>query len=288
VSYNITENVIGRIGLARTLGRPDFGNILGATNVNQVDFDPANNTTGSALGTITTKNPSLIPWTAKSLDLRLEYYSRAGGEISAGFYRKQIKNFFANRNFLATADFLESIGLSDEFVDFQVNAPGNITGIAHITGWEFNINQPLSSFLANGLAKPFRVFANTTLVQNKGPAEADFRGFTPLLINWGFHYNRYPIAFVGKWSYAGKKRVAAVAAGNLGAAGWNYQQERLRFDASLDWRLTRRYSAYITGRNIFNNRDRNESYAPGSPRYVHFAAEGEYGVNFQFGIKGTF
>lgn len=287
-SYNITENVIGRIGVARTLGRPDFGNILGATNVNQVDFDPASNTTGSSLGTITTKNPSLIPWTAKSLDLRLEYYSRAGGEISAGFYRKQIKNFFANRNFLATADFLESIGLSDEFVDFQVNAPGNITGIAHITGWEFNINQPLAALVAHNLAKPFRVFANTTLVRNQGPAEADFRGFTPVLINAGFHYNRHPIAFVGKWSYVGKKRVAAVGAGNLGAAGWNYQQERLRFDASLDWRLTRRYSAYITGRNIFNNRDRNESYAPGSPRYVHFAAEGEYGVNFQFGIKGSF
>ena len=41
-------------------------------------------------------------------------------------------------------------------------------------------------------------------------------------------------------------------------------------------------------RNVFNDRDQNYSYAIGSPRYVKFAAEGEYGVNFQFGVKGTF
>ena len=41
-------------------------------------------------------------------------------------------------------------------------------------------------------------------------------------------------------------------------------------------------------RNVFNDRDQNYAYAIGSPRYVKFASEGEYGVNFQFGIKGNF
>ena len=287
-TYNITPNVLGRLGVARTLGRPDFGNILGATNVNQIDFNPESNATGSALGTITTKNPALIPWTANSLDVRLEYYTPNGGELSTGFYRKQIKNFFATRNFLATADFLESIGLSDEFVDYQVNAPGNVNGIAHITGWEFNVSQPLSFFTRAAYARYFRVFANATLVQNKGPAEADFRGFTPKLINWGFTYNRNPIVFNGRWTLVGKKRVGTIGAGNIGAAGWNYQQERLRFDASIDYRLSRHYALYAAGRNLFNNRDSNEAYAIGSPRYVKFAAEGEYGVTFQVGVKGNF
>lgn len=287
-SYNITPNVISRLGVARTLGRPDFGNIIGATNVNQVDFNPDSNATGAALGRITTKNPALTPWTANSLDLRLEYYSPNGGELSTGFFRKQIKNFFATRNFIATADFLESIGLSEEFVDYEVNAPGNVNGIAHINGWEFNVSQPLSFFTRSAFAKPFRVFANATLVRSKGPAEADFRGFTPKLINWGFAYNKHPIAFNGRWTLVGKKRVATVAAGNLGVAGWNYQQERLRFDASIDYRLSRNYALYAAGRNIFNDRDSNESYALGTPRYVKFAAEGEYGVTFQIGVKGNF
>ena len=287
-TYSFTDNLQGRLGVARTLGRPDFGNILGATNVNQVDFTPDSSASGSALGTITTKNPSLIPWTANSGDVRLEYYTQGGGEISVGYYRKQIKNFFATRNFLATPEFLESIGLSDEFVDYQVNAPGNVNGIVHINGWEFNVSQPLSFFTRAAFARPFRVFANATLVRNKGPAEADFRGFSPKLINWGFAYNRNPISFNGRWTLVGKKRTATVAAGNIGAAGWTYQSERLRFDASMDVRLSRHYALYATGRNIFNDRDTVESYAIGSPRYVRYAAEGEYGITFQLGVKGTF
>lgn len=287
-TYNFTPNVLGRLGVARTLGRPDFANIMGATNVNQVDFTPDTSATGSALGTITTKNPSLKPWTANSLDLRLEYYSPNGGELSAGFFRKQIRNFFATRNFLATPEFLQTIGLGEEYADFQVNAPGNVDGIAHINGYEVNVSQPLSFFTRADLARYFRVFANATFVTNKGPAEADFRGFTPRLVNWGFTYNRRPLLLNARWTYVGKKRVGTIAAANIGAAGWNYQDERLRLDLSADYRLGPNYALYTAVRNVFNNRDANEAYAPGSPRYVKFAAEGEYGVTFQVGVKGNF
>ncbi|MCX6950752.1 MAG: TonB-dependent receptor, partial [Verrucomicrobia bacterium] len=287
-SYNITANLIARVGLAQTLGRPDFANILGVTTVNQVDFNPDSNATGSALGTITTKNPALKPWQGNSGDVRLEYYSPAGGVLSAGFFRKQIKNFFATRTFLATPEFLAGIGLGEEFVDYQVNAPGNVNGIAHINGWEVAIDSPLSAFISHPFAKAFRVSANTTIVTVSGPAEADFRGFTPKNINWGFNYTRNPLTLFAKWTLVGKKRVGTIAAGNIGAAGWNYQQERLRLDLSGDYRLTRRTSFYFTIRNVFNNRDQNESYALGTPRYVKFSAEGEYGVNFQLGLKGSF
>ena len=287
-SYNLTTNLISRLGLAQTVGRPDFGNILGATNISQVDFDPASNTTGAALGTITTKNPALKPWTANSLDVRLEYYTPNGGEISAGFFRKQIKNSFATRNFIATPEFLETIGLGEEFTDYQVNAPINVDGITHINGWEFNLNAPLTTFTSLNVARSIRLFANTTLVTNRSPAEADFRGFTPKIINWGFNYNRRGLSLMAKWTLVGKKRVGTVAAANLGAAGWNYQAERLRLDLSGDYRLTARYGLYFTARNIFNDRDQNYAYAIGSPRYVKFASEGEYGVNFQVGIKGNF
>ncbi len=287
-SYNFTENVVGRLGLARTVGRPDFGNILGATNVNQIDFNPDSSATGSALGTITTKNPALKPWTGQSMDLRLEYYTANGGEISAGFYRKEIKDFFATRNFLATPEFLATLGLGEEFVDYQINAPGNVDGVAHINGWEFNVNTPLTTFTRMDFARYFRVFANSTLVRNQGPAEADFRGFTPKLINWGFNYYRRPLSLIAKWTLVGKKRVGTIAAANIGANGWNYQAERLRLDLSMDLHLTKHYSFYATARNVFNNRDQNYSYALGSPRYVKFAAEGEYGVNFQLGVKGSY
>lgn len=287
-TYSITENVQARLGLAQAVGRPDFGNILGATTVNQVDFDPDSNATGTALGTITTKNPALKPWTANSGDFRLEYYPSNGSVLSAGFYRREITNSFSTQNFLATEEFLRNLDLGEEFVGYQVNAPINVPGITHINGWEFDINAPLTTFTRLGFAKWIRVFANATLVRNRSPAEADFRGFTPKLINWGIHYNRRPLSLYAKWTLVGKKRVGTIAAGNIGAAGWNYQAERLRLDLSGDYRLNARYGLYFTIRNVFNDRDQNYAYAIGSPRYVKFASEGEYGVNFQVGVKGNF
>lgn len=287
-TFHITENVQARLGLAKAVGRPDFGNILGATNVSQVDFDPASNATGSALGTITTKNPALQPWTANSGDFRLEYYPANGSVLSAGFYRKEIKNSFSTQNFLATPEFLSTLGLGPEFEGYQVNAPINIPGTTHINGWEFDINAPMTTFTSLPFARFVRIFANSTLVTNKSPAEADFRGFTPKSINWGFNYYRRPLSLYAKWTLVGKKRVATIAAANIGANGWNYQAERLRLDLSMDLHLTKHFTFYATGRNVFNDRDQNYAYAIGSPRYVKFAAEGEYGVNFQFGIKGNF
>ena len=287
-TYNVTPNVLARLGLAQAIGRPDFANILGPTTVNQVDFDPSSTATGAALGTITTKNPGLKPWTANSGDVRLEYYAPNGANMSAGFYRKEITNSFLTQNFLATSEFLSGLNLSDEFVGYQVNATVNVPGITHINGWEFDVNAPLNTFVKYDFARYFRVMANTTLVTNKSPAEADFRGFTPKMINWGFTYNRRPLSMVAKWTLVGKKRVGTVAAGNIGAAGWNYQAERLRLDLSMDYRLSKNYAFYATARNVFNNRDQNFAYAAGGPRYVKFAAEGEYGVNFQLGVKGNF
>ncbi|MDO8541770.1 MAG: TonB-dependent receptor [Opitutaceae bacterium] len=287
-SYNVTENLIGRLGLARTIGRPEFTNLVGASNVTQIDFEPDSNTSGSALGTIVTKNPALKPWTADSLDLRLEYYTRSGGDISVGFFRKQIKNFFANRAFLATADFLESINLSTDYVDYRVTAPYNTDAIVHVNGWEMGFNQPLAGLTTIEIARYFRTFANATFIRPMGPGEADFRGFSRKNINAGFMFNRRPVSFVGKWYLIGKKRLGPTAAAPFGIPGWNYQMEKIRFDASLDYQLTKRFSLYITGRNIFNDRDQQEAYAVGSPRYVRESFEGEYGVTYQFGVKGTF
>jgi iron complex outermembrane receptor protein len=284
-SYNLRENLVARLGFARTLGRPNFANILGPTTVTQVNFDDPT-ATGSRLGTITTKNPALKPWTGINGDVRLEYYTAAGGEISVGFFRKQIENFFADSVFLATPEFLNSLGLSEEFVDFEVRAPYNTTGLVHINGTEINVSQSLAAL--PGFARYFRVFANATIIRNRGPQEADFRGFTPLNVNGGFNFTRRPFSAYVKTTLVGKKRINTGNATQYGPNAWVYQAERLRLDVSFDYQLTRRFGLFASGRNIFNNRDQNFTYGPSTPRYAMFQSEGEYGVLFQVGVRGSF
>lgn len=284
-SYNILDNLIARVGFAKTLGRPNFANILGPTSITQVVFDDPT-ATGARLGTITTKNPALKPWTGLAGDIRLEYYTKNGGEISVGYYRKQIKDFFANSIFLATPEFLQSLGLPEEYTDFEVRAPYNIDGLVHITGTELNVSQSLA-FL-QGPMRYFRVFANATLVRNKGPQEADFRGFTPLNLNAGFNFNRRPFSLYVKSTLVGQKRISPATAAQLGNNAWNYQAARLRCDVSLDYQMTKRYGLFLSGRNIFNDRDQIYSYGPTTPAYAKFSSEGEYGVLFQVGVRGSF
>jgi TonB-dependent receptor len=181
---NFTENLLLRVGLAKTVGRPDIGNIIGTTQVTTADFDPESVKTGSALGSISTKNAALKPYTAKALDVQFEYYTPQGGVFSAGYFRKQIKDFFANRTFLATSEFLQTIGLSDDYVDYAVTAPFNTVGLTHITGGEFNVTQPLGNIA--GALRGVRVFANYTRTRISGVDELTFRGYTPFSWNGGF------------------------------------------------------------------------------------------------------
>ncbi|MSU50240.1 MAG: hypothetical protein EXS37_14335 [Opitutus sp.] len=74
---NLTEKLVMRAAYGRTLGRPDYGNIVPGVTVP----DPASTST-----TITIKNTALKPWTADSYDLALEYYFQTTGVASVGVF----------------------------------------------------------------------------------------------------------------------------------------------------------------------------------------------------------
>jgi hypothetical protein len=103
-----------------------------------------------------------------------------------------------------------------------------------------------------------------------------------------FFFNRGKLGFNAKYTLVPQKAVSTAAASAIGAAGFNYQAARSRVDAAAEYQFSRRYGFFISGRNIFNNTDKTYRYADGSPRYIRFAAEGDYGVLFQAGIKGSF
>ena len=86
LTYNLAANLLARGSFAQTISRPNFSNIIPGTTLP----DPNN----TAAHTITVNNVALKPWTAKNYDLSLSYYSAGGGEISAGVFRKDIKDFF--------------------------------------------------------------------------------------------------------------------------------------------------------------------------------------------------
>ena len=71
-SFSLTENLILRGAFARTLGRPNLGNIIPGTTISDASST-------SAIPTITVNNSGLRPWTATSYDLSLESYQIKDG-----------------------------------------------------------------------------------------------------------------------------------------------------------------------------------------------------------------
>lgn len=186
LTYNITENFLARAAYAYTYGRPNFGDIIASTTIQErTELDQANNP-DALPGTITVTNPNLIPWTADNYDLSLEYYSPKGGAFSVGAFRKDIRDFFGSGAKIATVDDLKEFELDPRFVGFEIRTKFN-AGSARVSGMEFSARHSLERL--GGWGRHFSVFVNGTKLKLEGSQSADFTTFIPTTANWG---GRFP------------------------------------------------------------------------------------------------
>ena len=78
----------------------------------------------------------------------------------------------------------------------------------------------------------------------------------------------------------------AIAA--LGAGGFIYYQQRDYIDINVEYQLRKNLSVFAVGRNITNVPQDFRQYSPQTPRYADYQFGEEFGVQFNFGIKGSF
>ncbi|MDI1320628.1 MAG: TonB-dependent receptor [bacterium] len=288
-TYNATENLLVRLGYAKTMGRPDYTNIIPATTINEDNIDPVNNP-----GTLTIRNTGLKPWSANNYDLSLEYYFKKSGYISAGVFYKEISNFFDARNGTVDAALAEQLGIGPEFIGWGVTTTINGTGTAKITGYEFNANRQLD-FLP-GYLRYLSVNANGTKLELSGASLSAFTLFIPETGNIGISWNKKPISAKLNFNYRGREigtsatAVSAQTGAQYGATNgfYEYYKARWNCDVNLEYTLSKRFKLYANARNIFNAQQIIQRYSDTSAKYgMNFRRE-EFGIQIAAGIKGTF
>ena len=85
ISMDITETVVARASVSRTLTRPNYVDIQGGQNLNS----PVRITEGTgARG-----NPALLPFVSDNLDLSVEWYYGETSYMAAGWFEKDVENF---------------------------------------------------------------------------------------------------------------------------------------------------------------------------------------------------
>ncbi|MEE4164053.1 MAG: TonB-dependent receptor [Woeseiaceae bacterium] len=85
ISMDITDSLVARASVSRTLTRPNFLDIQGGQTLDQLVR--INEGTGRR------GNPGLLPFVSDNLDLSIEYYYGESSYIAAGYFQKDVENF---------------------------------------------------------------------------------------------------------------------------------------------------------------------------------------------------
>jgi TonB-dependent receptor len=194
-NMDVTDDVIVRASISKTIGRPDYVSIQGGTVVGTI----ANRSGGSG----SAGNPDLLPLESTNYDLSAEWYYDESSYVSIGYFRKDTKNFIANSQVESTIynipnpadgkryqEALEAVGSdagairqwifdnypNDPYVDvaagiisgnpsedntliFKIDQPSNGKDSKTIDGWEFAVQH---IFADSG----FGIIANYTMVDS--------------------------------------------------------------------------------------------------------------------------
>ncbi len=276
-SYSFTDNFVARAAYARTIGRPDLNFIIPSRTIT----DPG---ATEATRTITTTNTALEPWTADNYDLSLESYSVKGATFSTSLFRKQLTNFFVTRRTDATLELLAEMGLSDDYLDYDVITTSNSTDTVTTDGIEWSWRQSFKPFTAlPKWSRGLQVWINATHLRVTGSGKDNFSGYSPRVMNWGASYASARFLVRYNVSRIARQRTTISAAGTYDA-----QDTRMVQDANIEYRFHKKFSLYASVRNLANEPRPLITYSPTAPAYTRPRTYTYYGALWTMGVKGTF
>lgn len=285
-NFDVTDNLIARFAYAKTLGRPDFSNILPLARVNDSTTAFDDGLGSIPAQTVIVTNVALQPWDANSYDFSLEYYIPKGGVISAGYFWKDINDFWGQAARLVTADDITEFNLESTTLGLNLQTTVNV-GAAKISGFEFNYQQPLN-FLP-GIGRNFSVFANGTKLDLSGPNNADFAKFIQESASWGITYSAKPVVVQLKWNYRGEQQLGLQTGAQYGVTSGfrEYYAPRTFTDINAEYQFSKRLTVFANARNVLNVQQKLLRYNDATPDYAKTYRIEEFGVQFSVGLKGS-
>lgn len=286
-TYNVTDQLLVRVGYAKTYGRPDYTNILGgatATTFDENDLDP------TQPGTIVLRNAALKPWKANSYDLSLEYYFKNNGAVTAGIFEKDMTGFFQSFSGVVDATNAAELGLDPRYIGWALSTTINGPGTAKIVGYEMSFNHQLN--FIPGIGRYLSINANGTHLTLTGPGTTSFVNFIPETANVAFSWNKSPVSAKLNFNYRGRQLRSAQTGAQYGTTTgfFEYYAPRMNVDVNMEYTLTKRFKIFANARNIFNKPQVLQRYSndSSSAKYAVNYQQEEFGIQLAAGLKGTF
>lgn len=321
-AYQLTKKINFKVAYSRSFKLPNLedgslGLISGNNQFTVTEYTESEQlSNGGAKGQISIANPALLPETSDNWDFETSYYTDNGGKLTVSYYTKDITNqAMTVTTYDGTPAFnavLNAMGLNpSEYADWRVVTSTNADTVQKTSGWEFEVRQDLS-FLGRW-GRRVSGFASWSMTDFPAPAaplpvsiinpDGSTLTFTPSVKTVTMRANRFGGAGL---QYAGDKlsiqlrgsyRNDNEIAGDRQTPTVNgtpiiirkFQPAETRIDLNASYMLTKHYSLFLSGRDIFNGerdtvwRDDNGQFAG----YAELSDRKRFGITWTFGVSGT-
>ncbi len=281
-NYSLRENLVVRAAVYNSVGRPNFNQYSGGITLPDLD-SPATPT-----NRITVNNVGIKAWSARTVNLRLEYYFAGVGQFSVGAFRRDFENFFGSVVFNPTADFLALYGLDPSlYGGYEVATQFNLPQGVRMEGADVNYKQALT-FLPHW-ARGLQVFANASIQKADGVAVANFAGYTPHSGSWGFSLTRERYSLRANWNYRGRRQLTEVAAGpSIEPGTYNWIPRWMSLDVSAEYQLRKRLAVFANLREVNKPTTDTEIGGPSTPAHALLRQRLDFASLWTIGFKTTF
>lgn len=254
-TYDVRSNLKARASWSTSFGRPPFGSLVPAATISD------------AARTVRINNPSLEPQYAKNIDLSLEYYLRPAGIISAGYFRKDVRDYIVTRDIGIVAAGNNN-GYDGDYVGYTLQSQAN-SGSAKISGFEFDYRQQLTSL--PGLLSGLAVSANFTLLQTEGNYGGTTQSSTDKIVdfvpesgNASLSYRRGGVGANIVLNYTGRY----LDAFSSDASRLSYRASRAIVNAGVSYQFRPQYTLFCDVLNVFNEPQRLYRSSPSRPSQI--------------------
>jgi TonB-dependent receptor len=272
LTYDLRQDLKARLSWSTSFGRPAMTNLVPNETVNETNQ------------TLTINNPSLLPQTATNWDATLEYYFEPVGNLSVGWFRKEIKDYLVSGQIIGSVASGADNGFNGDYAGFQLLTTLN-AGTAYVQGWEVSYQQQFT-FLP-GLLKGLALSANYTSLLTHGDfggtayrSTNEVTGFVPRTANLSLSWRHRSFSARLLYNYT-SDYILAFTAASLGRNQYRLKREIVNLGVS--YQLNPRLSLTADVSNLFNEpvtqyrgiKDQMER------TLIH-------GVTINFGVSGRF
>jgi iron complex outermembrane receptor protein len=264
LKLDLNKDLVGRLGVSRTMTRPDFGALGGTVSLT----DETHTGNGG--------NAKLKPVVSNNLDATLQWYFAPRALASVGLFYMDLRNYVGYG--YSTATYIDSRQSQQTgqgvFAQYTITSPVNVD--ASVKGAEFNLQLPLGAgFGADGnvtLADSHQKFGSCpaqTTITSSDPC--DMLGASKVTSNVGAFYENDRFNARISWSW----RSSYLAAQDRGAP--LYMDSVGQLSVSANYSINKYLTLTFSGQNLnnpvlkyylFNKDQPTRFYSNGAQYYV--------------------